>query len=125
MPKLLVKGLTSLEWGTTRIRLHTSHRNGVPRYGIAKVTNKATGKSVLAVLLGHDDDTSIFMDYDIREELGVKKSGTLDFEVASAWLPMRLYWYLTIKDPLIRIPAWLAFWSVLLGIAGIISGVFG
>jgi hypothetical protein len=120
---LTVKGLDSREWGTSRVRLHYSHRSGVQRYGLGKITNTETSKSVVAVILGHDDIQGIYMDYDTRDELGVSKGDTLAFDVASVRLPAKLWWYLTISDPLIRIPAWLAVWSIILGVAGICFGV--
>lgn len=124
MPKLTVARLSRREWGTSRVRLNKAHRNGVPRYGIAQITNNTTKKSAFAILLGHDDPSAIFMDYDMREELGVQKGDTLDFTVTSACLPKKVWWYLSINDPMVRIPAWLAFWSVILGVVGIGIGLY-
>jgi hypothetical protein len=121
--KLVVKGVERREWGALRVRLHHSHRDSISRYGIAKITNVDNGQAAVAIILGHDDTENIFMDYDTREALGVKKGETLDFSIEKACLPRSLWWYLTIKDPLVRIPAWLAVWSIVLGVAGIALGL--
>jgi len=123
MPDLKVKGLEQREWGAMRVRLHKTHRNGIPRYGIAKIVNTANSKHVVAILLGHEDAGSVYLDYDARDSLDVAKGQKLQFTVSSTSLLRRLWWYLTINDPIIRIPAWLAVWSVVLGIAGIGLGL--
>jgi hypothetical protein len=35
----------------------------------------------------------------------------------------QLYWYLCAKDPAVKVPAWLAFWSVFLGAAGLLLAI--
>ncbi len=63
------------------------------------------------------------MAFDTRQALGVKKNAQLDFELkALGWFD-KLRWYLRTPDPRIFIPAWLAIWSVGLGVVGIVLGV--
>ncbi|WP_155326476.1 hypothetical protein [Alkalilacustris brevis] len=124
MPQLEVKGLDRSEWGSSIVRLHQSHRSGIERYDVARITNTSDrSRSYDAVLLGHDDDSAIYMAFDTRQALGVKKNAQLDFELkALGWFD-KLRWYLRTPDPRIFIPAWLAIWSVGLGVVGIVLGV--
>ena len=123
MPQLEVKGLDRSEWGSSIVRVHHSHRSGIGRYGVARITNIADrSKSYDAVLLGHDDDSAIYMAFDARQALGVDKSERLNFDLrALGWLG-KMRWYLRTPDPRIYIPAWLAVWSVGLGAIGIVLG---
>jgi hypothetical protein len=123
--ELVVKGLDKREWGSSIVRLHYSYRDGIGRYGVARITNSATPSNHSdAVLLGYDDDKSIYMAYDTRKALGVKKGQKLDFELKElGWLE-KVKWYLNTPDPRVYVPAWLAVWSIGLGAAGIIFGLF-
>ena len=124
MPTLSVKGLDSSEWGHSIIRLHYKHRRGIGRYGVARIINASDRtRHCDVVLLGHDDETAIFMAYDNREALGVAKGEDLSFEVEELGLLRKLWWYLRTPDPRIYIPAWLAAWSVCLGVIGIVLAI--
>ena len=124
MPELEVKGLDRSEWGSSIVRVHQSYRSGVGRYGVARIINTADrSKSCDAVLLGHDDHTAIYMAFDSRQSLGVKKNEPLNFEIKELGAFGKVCWYLRTPDPRIYIPAWLAVWSVGLGAIGIVLGV--
>lgn len=124
MPELEVKGLDRTEWGSSIIRLHRSHRSGIGRYGVARIVNAADpSRSCDAVLLGHDDETAIYMAFDARQSLGVNKGQRLSFELEELGWFGKLIWYLKTPDPRIYIPAWLAAWSVVLGLLGFLLGV--
>ncbi|WP_276651735.1 hypothetical protein [Thalassospira lucentensis] len=123
VPKLQIKGIERHEWGISRVRLHISHRNGADRYDVAKITNKLNSCSTLVILLGHNDDKSIFMDFDVREDLKIDKDEELDFSVQKVSWPGKLQWYLQTKDPMIHIPAYLAVISLALSITGLIVGL--
>lgn len=71
MHELSVKPLPSGDVGRLLVRLNHTYRDGVDRYGIAKITNEQNGKSPLVLMLGHDDDSRIYMPFDIRRALGV------------------------------------------------------
>lgn len=121
--KLIVKGLPDRDWGRQLVRLNCKHRIGIARYGIAKITNTENGMSVLCIVLGHKTKNAIYMAYDIRKELELKKNGELDFELEPVGWFGRLRWYVKSPDPAVYIPAWLAVWSVILGAAGLILGI--
>ncbi len=124
MPKLLVKGLEKHEWGETSVRLNCCHREGIDRYGIAKIINSnEPKKNCLVVLLGHDDRNSVYMAYDTRTDLGVRNGEELDFLLEKAGFLEKMRWYITNRNPMIHIPALLAVWSVVLGSVGIIFGI--
>lgn len=124
MPQLEFKGLDRNEWGSSIVRMHHSHRSGIARYGVARIINTSDrSRSYDAVLLGHDDDSAIYMAFDTRQALGVEKNQPLNFELkALSWFG-KLLWYVRTPDPRIYIPAWLAIWSVGLGVIGIVLGV--
>lgn len=124
MPQLEVKGLDRSEWGSSIVRIHQTYRSGIGRYGVARITNTADrSRSCDAVLLGHDDDTAIYMAFDSRQALGVEKNERLSFEIKALGSFGKVCWYLRTPDPRIYIPAWLAVWSVGLGAIGIVLGV--
>ena len=75
------------------------------------------------MLLGHDDDSAIYMAFDTRQALGVEKNEPLNFELKALGWFGKMLWYVRTPDPRIYIPAWLAIWSVGLGVIGIVLGV--
>lgn len=124
MPQLDVKGLDRSEWGGSIVRLHHSHRSGIGRYGVARIINTADrSRSFDAVLLGHDDETAIYMAFDARQSVGIDKGQRLSFDLKELGWFGKLRWYLKTPDPRIYIPAWLAAWSVVLGLLGFLLGV--
>ena len=74
-------------------------------------------------MLGHDDDSAIYMAFDARQALGVEKGERLNFDLQALGWFGKMRWYLRTPDPRIYIPAWLAVWSVGLGAIGIVLGV--
>jgi hypothetical protein len=120
MAKLNVEGPQASETGRWMVRLNIKHRAGVERYGVARLTNNANGKSLNVLLLGHNRDDAIFMPYDIRERLGIAKGGELDFSVRKVGLWGLLSWYVRSPDPAVFIPAWIAVVGLGLAIAGLL-----
>ncbi|MEP4038509.1 hypothetical protein [Pseudophaeobacter sp.] len=119
MAQLSVKALRSNDSGRLLVRVNKACRAGVPRYGIAKLTDTENSKSVRVLVLGHDAASAIFMPYDIREALGVDKGGNLNFTIKKiGWLG-KIWWLLRTPDPAVHVPARLALISVLLGAIGI------
>ncbi len=119
MTKLPVKALLSNDSGRVLVRLNKKYRAGIPRYGIAQLMNSKDAKSVKVLVLGHDDETAIFMPYDLREALGVVKGGDIEFTVKKIrWLG-KVCWLLRTPDPAVHVPAWLALTSVCLGALGV------
>lgn len=125
MAKLSVKGLPAGDAGRQIVRLNVEHRGGVSRYGVVELKNRANGKLVRVVVLGHDDTTAIFMPYDVRVGLGLDKGGQLDFEMSEVGWLGKLRWYVEAKDPAISIPAWIAVVGLLLAVGGfVVSFIF-
>mgnify|MGYP003116337329 CR=1 FL=1 len=119
MTKLPVGALPSNDTGRLLVRLNSKYRFGIPRYGIAQLMNTENDKSVKALVLGHDDDTAIFMPYDIREALGADKGADLEFTVQKTGWFGKVCWLLGTPDLSIHVPAWLALISVCLGVLGV------
>lgn len=81
MTKLPIKALPPNDSGRLLVRLNRKYRAGFPRYGIALLKNSGNEKSIGTLVLGHDDDTAIFMPYDIREALESDKGADLKFTI--------------------------------------------
>jgi hypothetical protein len=110
--------------GRRRVRVHYKKRWGSSRHCIVVLT-AASGKSVLASMLGHElDQNLILLDYDVRAELGVSKGQKIELVIERAGLTGTLRWYLGNADPAVHIPAWIAVWSLILGISGIAIGLY-
>jgi hypothetical protein len=125
MAKLLIKKLQSSDAGRQLVRLNSRHRDGIDRYGIAKLTNNSNGKSLLALVLGHNDKTAIYMPFDIRQALGVKEGDELDFSVKKAGFFCKLHWYVKSPDPAVHLPARIALIGLVVGIVSVIVGIVG
>lgn len=119
MTKLPVKALPSNDTGRLLVRLNSKYRAGIPRYGIAQLMNSKNSKSVKVLVLGHEDETAIFMPYDIREALGANKGADLEFTVQKTRWFGKICWLLKTPDPAVHVPAWLALISVFLGSIGV------
>lgn len=120
MTKLPVKRLPPNDGGRLLVRLNEKYRGGIDRYGIARLTNSNNSKSLYVLVLGHDDDTSIFMPHDIRKALGVSKGGELEFSVQKVSRIKRVLWLIETPDPAVYLPALLAVISVFLGGIGVL-----
>lgn len=124
MTKLPVRALPSNDNGRLLVRLNSKYRSGIPRYGIAQLMNAENDKSVKALVLGHDDDTAIFMPYDIREALGADKGANLEFTVQKTGWFGKVRWLLGTPDPSVHVPAWLALISVCCGVLGVEIAIY-
>lgn len=125
MTTLPVKGLPTNDSGRLLVRLSVKYRRDIPRYGIARLTNVKNRKFERVLVLGHDDDTAIFMPYDIRETLGVEKGAELKFSIEEVYWFSKVCWLLKSRDPAVHVPAWLALASVLLGALGVAIAFIG
>ena len=122
MVELPVKKLPNADSGRQLVRLNHHHREGITRYGIAKITNKTNGKELRVLMLGHNDRTAIYMPYDIRNALGVDPNEKLSFKLARVGWIGKLQWYLTAVDPAVHIPARVALGGVGVGLLGVVVG---
>lgn len=123
MPQLTVKGLPDGDNGRALVRLNHKHRDGIERYGIARMTNLANQKSLIVLVLGHDAEDAVFMPYDIRTMLDVSKGGNLNFSIRRVRFLGRLLWYINSPDPAVHIPAWIAVIGLVLAIVGVVAGI--
>lgn len=124
MIKLPVKALPSNDNGRLLIRLHHKYRGEVSRFGIVQLTNVESARNVKALVLGHDDNTAIFMPFDVRRALDVEKGGELEFTIQKVGWAGKLIWLLQSPDPAVHVPSWLALISVALGIVGVSISLF-
>ncbi|MRX33202.1 hypothetical protein [Aminobacter sp. MDW-2] len=119
----VVKKAQADDAGRGRVRIHYKRRGGAPRYSVMRLTS-ANRVQTLVSALGHDEgEEEIWMDFDLRNRFGVKADDKIEITVSSAGPLDKLWWYLSAADPAVRIPAWLALWSVFLGAAGVVLGV--
>lgn len=117
------------DFGREIARMHWSHRSFATRYDVVRVTYN--GNQVFVPILGLDGDENVGiarLGYDLRIRLGLPKDAigsdarfSLTIEQTALW--GQLYWYLCTKDPAVKVPAWLAFWSVFLGAAGLLLAI--
>jgi hypothetical protein len=109
--------------GRVRVLVNYKKRDGAKRFQIVKIL-APTGKSAHAAVIGHyEDPNHIFMDYDLRDELGLVVSQEVQLEIKKCGLPGAVYWYMTDRDPMVRIPAILAIVSLCLGVLGLFLGL--
>jgi hypothetical protein len=107
-------------------RMHWSHRPFATRYDVVRVTYN--GNQIFVPILGLDGEKNIGiarLGYDLRTRLALPKDAVgsnrkFDITIEQTGLWGQLYWYLSAKDPAVKVPAWLAFWSVFLGAAGLL-----
>lgn len=110
-------------------RMHWSHRPFATRYDVVRMS--CNGNQIFVPILGLDGDENIGvarLGYDLRTRLGLPKdvigsNRKFDIAIEQTGLWGQLYWYLCAKDPAVKVPAWLAFWSVFLGAAGLLLAV--
>ncbi|WP_027037087.1 hypothetical protein [Mesorhizobium ciceri] len=107
--------------GRGRVRVHYSRRDGAKRFTVFKISSG--DQSFLASVLGHEDeDDKILLDIDQRADLGAVEGGSIDLTLTRVGFCGRVRWYLSVPDPAVHVPAWLAMWSVALGALGLILG---
>ncbi|MES0028026.1 hypothetical protein [Mesorhizobium sp. M0040] len=107
--------------GRGRVRVHYSRRDGAKRFTVFKISSG--DQSFLASVLGHEDEVDkILLDIDQRADLGVVEGGSIDLALTRVGFCGRVRWYLSVPDPAVHVPAWLAVWSVALGALGLILG---
>lgn len=109
MTELPVRKLPTGDNGRLLVRLNIKYRSEINRYGIAKITNnEQENLSKIVLVLGHEDDEAIFMPFDIRTTLKVKKGDKLDFSIEEVGVFGKISWYVSSPDPAVYIPAWIA-----------------
>lgn len=83
-----------------------------------------SGRCAYAAVVGHQSDKSyIKIDYDLRAKMGVELDDVTDIEVTRCGIFGTLRWYLTVADPLVRIPASLAILSLGLAVISLFIAI--
>lgn len=101
--------------GNGRVLVNFQRRDRAKRFDVVRIV-APSGRQAYAAVVGHYDAPNIIkMDYDLRTTLGLAVDQEIDLEITRCWLPGTIRWYLTVRDPLIRVPAALAALSVVLG----------
>lgn len=105
-------------------RIHVSHRSGVKRNGLARITVAGCKSEVLAVR-GMEPEKRDFvrLDHEVRDRLNVKLDQQYDFDVRRASAFDHLRWALGSSEPALRVATWIAIWSFVLGVLGLIIGI--
>jgi hypothetical protein len=75
--------------------------------------------------LGDKDLGKIRFDFVARQTLKLDKGAKYDFAIEEANLWQKLKWALHATDPVARIATWIALWSGIFAILGLILGVIG
>lgn len=112
--------------GKGRVGLHYQMRDKAQRFDIVRVMNCETGRHIFAAAIGIRDgepNNLIKLDLDMRNALGVSVASSVSFEVRKAHSFEVLWWFLSVKDPAVRIAAWLSAVSVILGVISVLLAV--
>lgn len=118
-----VQALDLRNAGKGRAAVHYCKRDKAKRFQILKVLRCDTGAFVLAAAIGvrkNDPDDRIRLDMDLRDALGVELGKRVRLEVTKCGLLGTLVWFVTVRDPVVRVSAWLAVVSLSLGILSIL-----
>lgn len=106
--------------GQGRALINYKRRDGTKRFQIVRLMAPG-GLVAYAAVVGHyDDERIIKLDYDLRKTLGFKIGQEAQIEVKKCRLLGMIRWYLTVPDPLVRVPAYLALVSTMLGLISLV-----
>ena len=118
-----VKRCPEKHTGQGRALINYKKRDGTRRFQIVRLT-APRGRYAYAAVVGHYDEEDIIkLDYDLRKTLGVEIGKKVDIEVKKCRLLGIIRWYLTVPDPLIRVPAYLALVSTVLGLISVVLAI--
>ena len=119
----VVKKCPEKHSGRYRALINFARRDGAKRFEIVQITS-TTGKSVRAACIGHYQAPNIIkLDYDLRSALGVQLEQEVILEIKKCGFLGALFWYLSARDPMIRVPAVLAAISVGLGMLSVVLAI--
>ncbi|NDV53930.1 hypothetical protein [Salipiger sp. PrR003] len=109
--------------GLSRVALHHKRRDKAKRFQIVRIMRCDDGAFIHAAVLGlgpKEPADRIRLDRDLRDALGVTANTVYRLEVTKCGWLRTLAWFLTVRDPMVRVSAWLAAISVVLGVLGIV-----
>lgn len=127
--RFTIKKALKHDFGREVVRMHWSHRPFATRYDVVRITYETNQIFVPILGLDGNDQVGIArLGYDLRKRLGVpndavRQETKFDLIIEQTGIWGQIYWYLDTKDPAVKVPAWLAFWSVLLGAVGLILAI--
>jgi hypothetical protein len=101
-------------------RLHRSARGKIDRGKLARIS--ANGESKLLVIrgLGEEFKDQIMLDSVARSDLRVTEGKDYNFKIEPAPWWYQVQWAIRSADPGTRIAAWLALWSIGVGVVGLL-----
>jgi hypothetical protein len=106
-------------------RVHWSQRGSVRVGSIAKVCVDGKKTRHLAVRgLADDRKGEILLDHVTRDEMQLKEHDVhnFTFEPTTPW--QKVTWACNATDPAARIAAWIAVWSFVIGVAGLLLALY-
>jgi hypothetical protein len=111
--------------GLGRVGLHGCERDGANRFQIVRITNCTNGRFIDAAVIGVTESQKrcIRLDIDARKDLDVSENKNYDLEIRKANPAQILWWYLTTRDPYLRISSILALISTLLGFWSLLQSI--
>ena len=109
------------------VRIHWRERGKRNRIGAIVSISVDGGPRHFFSLRGLPDDDAgkIRFDHVARTELQLKTGEQHDFAIQETTLWQKLMWAIHATDPVARIAAWIAVWSVILGTLGLILAAIG
>jgi hypothetical protein len=109
------------------VRVFWRHRNGLPVSSIVKVSCNGRGPFYFAIRgLDEKDQDCIFLDWLGRQRLGnLQPDEIYRFKISTTNPWEKLQWACLAADPAARIAAWIAVWSAVVGMIGLVLGIIG
>ena len=109
------------------VRIHWRERGKRNRIGAIVSLSVDGGPQHFFSLRGlpDEDQGKIRFDHVARDELRLKTGEKHDFAIQETTLWQKLMWAIHATDPVARIAAWIAVWSVILGALGLILAAIG
>lgn len=122
--ELLVKQVDAEDIFNDMVRVHTSHRPGIPAGTICKIN--ANGIAILAVARNtrSNERDIIAIDDALRTRLGVKEGKSYDFKIAEAGFLDQFAWGCLASNPVNRIASRLAALSIILTEIGLLLALW-
>jgi hypothetical protein len=107
--------------GRKRVVIAEKLRDNALRHQIVKLTTP-TGKFVFLEVIGRSnaEELVLGLDRDDRTHLGIKLGEELDIEVTRCGVLGQFRWFVGSNEPNIRLTAWLALISVVLGVLSLL-----
>jgi hypothetical protein len=108
------------------VRVFWKERGPIQHNGIVKLSVKNHRPRYLAIRgLDAKEKEYIFLDWMTRKDLGGLEIGDeCEFTLEEVGLLGKLIWAWRSSDPAARVATWIAIWSAILGITGLVFGAY-